>query len=101
MAPRVITPFATEDLPRFDSGGGIALHHASANDVHLTALPRRHAQQGGAGGIRLQRSALASHPEVTMDPPVTGFPDCFVAMEWDAAGTPTLHHGPGSAIVVP
>lgn len=99
-APRVITPFASKELPRFDDGGGVALHHVSAPEVHLTSLPRPHALQGGAGATRLRRSALASHPETTMDPPVTGFPDCFVAIEWDSTGQPTLHHGPGSVILL-
>lgn len=98
-APRIITPFASEDLPRFDAGGGVALLQQTGADLHLTALPRKHLDQGGRGDARIARTTLATRPELTMDPPVTAFPDCFVAVEWDATGSATLHHGPGSVTV--
>lgn len=100
-AARVITPYAASSLPRFDSGGGVALHLASVAQVHLTALPRAHALQGGPGPATLPRSTLEAAPGISMDPPVSDFPDCFVALEWDSAGLATIHHGPGAVIVTP
>ncbi len=100
-AARVITPYLRLVLsPEVRRGrGGVALHLGSAPRVHLTALPRPDAQQGGAGPTTLPRSSLEATPEMVMDPPVSAFPDCFVAMEWDAAGTVTLHYAPGAVIV--
>lgn len=100
-ALRVTTPFASQALPRFGDDGGIEHLHRTGDAVYLTALPRAYAGQGGGGGERIARARLADEGrELTMDPPVTGFPDCFVAVSWSADGTPVVEHGPGSVVVV-
>lgn len=99
-ALRLCTPFASQRLPRFDPEGGIQRLHQTGKEVHLTALPRAYRGQGGAGGQRISRGALARQPSaLDMDPPVTGFPDCFIAVRWTASGARSVEYGPGSVIV--
>lgn len=99
-ALRIATPFASGELPRFDHAGGVAHLHKTGAEVHLTGLPRAYSGQGGLGGQRIPRAKLAANARsLRLDPPVTGFPDCFVAIEWDVAASPTLSHGAGSVIV--
>jgi Metallo-beta-lactamase superfamily len=101
-AVRIATPFATQGLPRFDDAGGVAHLHRTGAALHLTGLPRAYAKQGGTGGHQIARATLAADArEFRLDPPVTAFPDCFVAVEWDATGAPTLTYGPGSVVVTP
>jgi hypothetical protein len=98
----IATPFASSNLPRFGKGEGVdkLLRHASA--VHLTALPQKYANQGGAAGVRMRRTELAKGSKVRRDPPTTGFPDCFVAAVFERGRpTPELVHGDGSVVVIP
>jgi hypothetical protein len=93
-AHRIVTPFASQRLPRFEATGGVNELQRTAPDVHLTALPRPYAKQGGAGA-RIPRTQLAAQPELQLDPKVAGFPDCFVAIEWtkDGGTRPTRSRG--------
>lgn len=90
-----VTPFASSNLPRFDSGGGIARMLATVDTVHLTGLPRAYTAQGGAPQ-HLTRRQLERLGDAELDPPVPGWPDCYVILSVAADGTSRLIHGPGS-----
>ncbi len=90
-----VTPFASSNLPRFDTTGGIARMLATVDTVHLTALPRAYAAQGGAPQ-RLTRRQLERLGDAEIDPPVHGWPDCYVLLSIVANGSSRLVHGPGS-----
>jgi hypothetical protein len=94
-----VTPFASSNLPRFDASGGIARMLATVDTVHLTALPRAYGQQGG-GAQRLTRRKLERLGEAELDPPVPGWPDCYVILSIAADGSTRLAHGPGSVQVI-
>lgn len=95
----IVTPFASEDLPRFDANGGVAVLHGLKLDVVLTALPRAHKVQPGVP-ITIARSALEQDPKVRFDPPTAGFPDCFVCASFDRSSSPPrLLFGAGSVRV--
>ncbi|WP_187344991.1 MBL fold metallo-hydrolase [Cystobacter ferrugineus] len=97
----IATPFASQNLPRFNTGEGmhLLLQHASA--VHLTALPRGYGEQAGTPQ-RLTRAQLARRSnDLEFDPPAPGFPDCYVTLSFPPeAGPPRIAHGPGSVEVV-
>lgn len=90
-----VTPFASSNLPRFDQTGGIARMLAVVDRVHLTALPRAHGQQGGSGQ-RLTRRQLERLGDLELDPPVPGWPDCYVLLSIAPSGSTRVTHGPGS-----
>lgn len=95
----VVTPFASRDLPRFGAKEGVGRLLAVAPEVHLTALPRDHDRQAGTP-LRVRRSALARHGKSwAIDPPTPGFPDCWVMLEVEKTGAPTIVHGRGSVVV--
>jgi hypothetical protein len=96
----VVTPFATQDLPRFDREGGVARLHEHAATVHLTGLPRGHDAQPGAP-LRLKRSQLARRRRDWEPDPVTpGFPDCWIMVELSStAARRRVVHGIGSVAV--
>lgn len=90
-----VTPFASSNLPRFDSAGGIARMLATVHTVHLTALPRAYTAQAGTPQ-RLTRRQLERLGDTEIDPPVPGWPDCYVILSIAADGTARFVHGPGS-----
>ena len=90
-----VTPFASSNLPRFDTAGGIARMLAAVHTVHLTGLPRAYSAQGGIPQ-RLTRRQLERLGDAEIDPPVPGWPDCYVLLSIAADGTSRLVHGPGS-----
>jgi hypothetical protein len=94
----VVTPFASSNLPRFDRAGGMARMLATVDTVHLTALPRAYSAQGGRPQ-RLTRRQLERLGEAELDPPVAGWPDCYVILSISANGSSRLVHGPGSVQV--
>jgi hypothetical protein len=90
-----LTPFASSNLPRFDTAGGIARMLATVDTVHLTGLPRAYTAQGSTPH-RLTRRQLERLGDAEIDPPVPGWPDCYVVLSIAADGTSRLVHGPGS-----
>lgn len=90
-----VTPFASSNLPRFDPAGGIARMLQTADTIHLTGLPRAYGQQGGAVQ-RYTRRQLEALGDEELDPPVPGWPDCYVIVSIAADGSTRLTHGPGS-----
>lgn len=94
----VVTPFASSNLPRFDRDGGIARMLDTVDLVNLTALPRAHADQPGTP-LRLTRRQLERLGDAELDPPVPGWPDCYVIFSIAADGSTRLAHGPGSVQV--
>jgi hypothetical protein len=97
----IVTPFASQRLPRFDVGEGVDVHLRHHSAMALTSLPRAHADQGGAGGSVVSRSALDGGPRLELDPPVAGFPDCFIVATLPRTGPVRLDWGPGSLCIVP
>lgn len=101
-APRVLTPFASQGLPRFDDDEGMAKLLESVEEVWLTSLPRPHSQQSGAPETFTRGELKPDGRHLTFDPPTRGFPDAFVAFVWDSPSEPpTIHPGPGSVRVRP
>lgn len=96
----VVTPYASQDLPRFDRDGGIAALHDHAATVHLTGLPRGHDTQPGAP-LKLKRSQLARRRRDWEPDPVTpGFPDCWIMVELSSkSARRRLVHGVGSIAI--
>lgn len=96
----VITPFASQNLPRFSDGEGVAWLQKYAPEVALTALPRKYAEQSGVPSI-YSRRFLAKHARtIAFDPPAPGFPDCYVVLELEpSGGAPSIKYGPGSVRV--
>jgi hypothetical protein len=93
----IVTPFASGNLPRFDTDGGIAFMHTFEEEVVLTSLPRARDAQGGLPGASASRADLAAGPSTwTRDPPAPTFPGCFVAVLLTAGQPPTHHYGPGA-----
>jgi len=98
----VATPFASRNLPRFDTGphGGIAFLHRYQSPVRLTSLPRRYDDQGGPPGHEMTRSRLSRIARTeARDPARPGFPDCFVVIQLDRSGVPAITHGACSVVV--
>lgn len=97
----VVTPFAVQDLPRFDRDGGIIRLHEHAATVHLTGLPRGHDAQPGAP-LKLKRSQLARRRRDWEPDPVTpGFPDCWIMVELSSEpARRRIVHGIGSIAVL-
>jgi hypothetical protein len=98
----IVTPFAPQNLPRLDPGEGVDLLHRYHTEVHLTAAPRAYSAQGGDAGARVTRGRLhkALSAGKHIDPPRPGFPDCFVAVSFDAGGGSNVECGPCSLVVV-
>lgn len=95
----VVTPFASQGLPRFGAGQGVGKLLTATTAVHLTALPRDHEGQAGKP-LRVRRSALARRgKDWAIDPPTAGFPDCWVMVEVARTGAPRIVHGRGSVVV--
>jgi hypothetical protein len=95
----VVTPFARENLPRFDDNEGIHEMLAYTDRVHLTGLPRRHDKQGARAPLLARRSELRTLGKIKVDPVTPGWPDCFVIISVKPSGTISLSHGPGSVVV--
>jgi hypothetical protein len=97
----IATPFASQNLPRFDTGEGMDLLLEHASVVHLTALPRGHGEQAGTPQ-QFTRAQLARRADdLEFDPPAPGFPDCYVALDFPpGAGSPRMDYGPGSVKVI-
>jgi beta-lactamase superfamily II metal-dependent hydrolase len=93
-----ITPFASSNLPRFDPAGGIARMLTTVDRVHLTALPRAYTAQAGTPQ-RLTRRQLERLGDTEIDPPIPGWPDCYVILSIAADGSVRFEHGPGSVQV--
>jgi hypothetical protein len=66
--------------------------------ISLTGLPRKHELQRGTPWKTL-RSDLKQSPDIELDPPAPGFPDCFVMVSLPAVGPPHIAFGPGSVQV--
>jgi hypothetical protein len=90
-----VTPFASSNLPRFNNAGGIARMLTTVDRVHLTALPRAYTAQVGAPQ-RLTRQQLERLGDAELDPPIPGWPDCYVILSIAADGSARFEHGPGS-----
>lgn len=97
----VATPYARENLPRFQNDQGMDRMLASAGVVRLTGLPRRHARQSAQAPYVARRAELEALGKSELDPVTLGWPDCFVATSIDASGGITATHGPGSVLVGP
>lgn len=97
----IVTPFASQRLPRFDRKGGMALLHEHERDVLLTATPRAYDEQGGAPGQLVSRAELERVMKrgESLDPLRPGFPDCFVGVGFARGGEATTVPGPGSLLV--
>lgn len=97
----IATPFASQNLPRFNTGEGMELLLEHASVVHMTSLPRGHGEQAGSPQ-QFTRAQLAKRADdLEFDPPAPGFPDCYVALDLSpTAGPPRMEHGPGSVKVI-
>ena len=96
----IVTPFARENLPRFDDGDGVHQMLGYAEEVYLTGLPRAHASQAASQPLHERRSVLHALDKEPIDPTTPGWPDCFVIASVTPSGATTLTHGPGSVVVV-
>jgi hypothetical protein len=95
----IATPFSCANLPRFgrSESGTRLLGHVT--ELMLTGLPRAYGSQSGAP-ITVKGSKLAKLARgAQFDPPVPGFPDCYVMLDISPAGKVIRHMGPGSVLV--
>ncbi|MCP3166221.1 hypothetical protein LZ199_25285 [Myxococcus sp. QH3KD-4-1] len=96
----VATPYATKRLPGFQPGEGGAVLLGHVPKIHLTGVPRAFQNQGVTPSSYRLSDLQGPAQGLKRDPPVTGFPDCLVALSWKAGGgPPTVHHGKGSLTV--
>ncbi|MCU0673476.1 MAG: hypothetical protein MUE69_11855 [Myxococcota bacterium] len=100
-APRVLTPFASANVPSFEANGGVAQLLEAVAEVWLTSLPRAHGQQSATPEIVRLDELMPDGRHIAFDSPTSGFPDTFVAFVWDSpSDPPAIHPGPGSVKVV-
>lgn len=97
----VVTPFASQRLPRFEDQEGIHKLLGHVAEVHLTSLPRAHSSQAASIAARFTRAELQSSGTFEFDPVTPGFPDCYVMAEFERGDPrPAVRSGPGSIVVV-
>jgi hypothetical protein len=96
----VVTPFASQNLPRFDDKGGVAFLQRYVDVVHLTGLPTGYRKQGGQPQRIRRRDLARSTGAWRSSPPPPGFPDCYVQVTFSAgAAAPEIRYGAGSVRV--
>lgn len=97
----VTTPFASQDLPRFQRGEGAELLLMHGDKLLLTGLPQRFDTQNKKPR-QWPRARLAKLKKpIAADEPMTGFPSNYLHFVLDASGKLKTHWGPGSVIVHP
>lgn len=93
------TPFAPEDLPRFEDHEGAHVLLEAVEHLHLTGLPQA-AQAQASRPRRFTRADLAAgHGSEAADDGPRDFPSAWVKLTVDARGRGSFSHGPGSVIV--
>lgn len=93
------TPYASEDLPRFErnQGADVLLRHSGK--LLLTGLPQKFETQNKIPR-QWKRSRLNQMKKpIASDDEVGPFPACYLQLVLDATGKTKLTYGPGSVIV--